>query len=136
MEKINMKEKLITYLNALLPWLAEWYPALIIAIVFLILCSPRLTIKIAAAFMRLIMFRLRVMGKENMPYSGPILLVSNHVSLVDLLMIQCVIRQRVRFLVRQEILEFIPFRLSFEGSQCTQTQRNEEILQRYPEPSP
>ena len=108
MEKINMKEKFISCLNALLPWLAEWYPALIIAIVFLILCSPRLTIKIAAAFMRLIMFRLRVMGKENMPYSGPILLVSNHVSLVDLLMIQCVIRPRVRFLVRQEILEITP----------------------------
>ena len=84
----------------ILPFLSEWYPLLIVAIVFLILCSPRLTVKIIAFFLRLVMFRLRVVGKENMPYSGPILLVSNHVSLVDLLMIQAVVRQRVRFMVR------------------------------------
>ena len=81
------------------PWLAQWYPAIIGAAVLAILCSPRLTLKIAAWIIRLVLFRLRVVGKENMPYSGPILLVSNHVSLVDLLMIQAVVRQRVRFLM-------------------------------------
>ena len=95
------------------PWLAEWYPAIIGVIVFLILCSPRLTLKIAAWVVRVVMFRLRVVGKENMPYSGPILLVSNHVSLIDLLMIQAVVRQRVRFMVRTEIVNFIPTRFIF-----------------------
>ena len=99
--------------NNFLPWLGEWYPAVIAVIVFLILCSPRLTVKIAAFFLRLILFRLRVVGKENMPYSGPVLLVSNHVSLIDLLMIQSVIRQRVRFMVRTEIVNFIPTRFIF-----------------------
>ncbi|MBR7131310.1 MAG: AMP-binding protein [Lentisphaeria bacterium] len=108
-----MAEKLSDMWSCLLPWLAEWYPALIAVIVFLILCSPRLTLKIAAWIVRVVMFRLRVVGKENMPYSGPILLVSNHVSLIDLLMIQSVVRQRVRFMVRSEIVNFIPTRLIF-----------------------
>ena len=108
-----MAEKLSDMWSCLLPWLAEWYPALIAVIVFLILCSPRLTLKIAAWIVRVVMFRLRVVGRENMPYSGPILLVSNHVSLIDLLMIQAVVRQRVRFMVRAEIVNFIPTRLIF-----------------------
>ena len=99
--------------NCFLPWLGTWYPTIIGIIVFLILCSPRLTLKIAAWIVRLVMIRLRVVGKENMPYSGPILLVSNHVSLLDLLMIQAVVRQRVRFLVRAELIDFIPSRLIF-----------------------
>lgn len=109
MQETNLKE----IWENLLPWLGEWYPAVIAVIVFLILCSPRLTVKIAAFFLRLILFRLRVVGKENMPYSGPVLLVSNHVSLIDLLMIQSVIRQRVRFMVRTEIVNFIPTRFIF-----------------------
>ena len=90
------------------PFLAQWYWAIICVVIFLILCSPKITLKIAAWIVRLVMFRLRVVGKENMPYSGPILLVSNHVSLIDLLMIQAVVRQRVRFMVRTEIVNFIP----------------------------
>ncbi|MBQ8754986.1 MAG: AMP-binding protein [Lentisphaeria bacterium] len=108
-----MTEKLSEFWNCFGPWLCDWYPAIIGLIVFLILCSPRLTLKIAAWVVRLVLIRLRVIGKENMPYSGPILLVSNHVSLLDLLMIQAVVRQRVRFLVRAELIDFIPTRLIF-----------------------
>ncbi|MBE6378103.1 MAG: hypothetical protein E7051_04700 [Lentisphaerae bacterium] len=99
--------------NSISPYLAAYYPVIIGIVVFLILCSPRLTLKIAAWVTRLVMFRLRVIGKENMPYSGPILLVSNHVSLVDMLMIQAVVRQRVRFMVRTEIINFLPTRFIF-----------------------
>ncbi len=108
-----MIEKLTEFRDCFIPWLADWYGVVIGVIVFLILCSPRITLKIAAWIVRMVMFRLRVVGKENMPYSGPILLVSNHVSLVDLLMIQAVVRQRVRFMVRAEIVNFIPTRLIF-----------------------
>ena len=108
-----MTEKLLNMWNSLLPWLGEWYPTVIGIIVLLILCSPRITLKIAAWIVRIVMIRLRVIGRENMPYSGPILLVSNHVSLLDLLMIQSVVRQRVRFLVRAELIDFIPSRLIF-----------------------
>ena len=97
-----MTEKLSDIWEFAGPYIESFYPVIITAIVLLILCSPRLTLKIAAWVVRLVLFRLRVVGKENMPYSGPILLVSNHVSLVDLLMIQSVVRQRVRFLVRTD----------------------------------
>lgn len=99
--------------HSIAPYLAAYYPIIIGIVIFLILCSPRLTLKIAAWITRLVMFRLRVIGKENMPYSGPILLVSNHVSLVDILMIQAVVRQRVRFMVRTEIINFLPTRFIF-----------------------
>ena len=53
--------------NSISPYLAAYYPVIIGIVVFLILCSPRLTLKIAAWVTRLVMFRLRVIGKENMP---------------------------------------------------------------------
>ncbi len=108
-----MPEMLSEIWNSFFPYLCKYYPWLIAVIVFWIICSPRLVLKIAAYFLRLILFRLRVIGKENMPYSGPTLLVANHVSLVDLIMIQAVIRQRVRFMVREEVVDFIPTRLIF-----------------------
>ena len=108
-----MSGMLLNMWNEFLPYLCKWYPVLIGAAVLWIICSPRLMLKLTAWFLRLILFRLRVIGKENMPYSGPILLVANHVSLVDLIMIQAVIRQRVRFMVREEVFEYIPCRLIF-----------------------
>ena len=108
-----MIECLLDFWAEAAPYAAELYPAVIAAIVVLIICSPRLTLKIAAVVLRLVLFRLRVVGKENMPYSGPILLVSNHISLIDLIMIQSVVRQRVRFLVRTEVINFIPTRFIF-----------------------
>ena len=108
-----MTGKLINVWNCIQPWLLAYYPFILLAVAIWIICSPRLMLKISAAFLRLILFRLRVIGKENMPYSGPILLVANHVSIIDLLMIQAVIRQRVRFMVRDEIVSFMPTRLIF-----------------------
>jgi len=108
-----MTEKFSELWNVVWPWLQDWYSAIIVAVVVLIIMSPRLVLRIAAKMIRLVMFRVRVVGRENMPCSGPILLVSNHVSLVDLLMIQAVVKQRVRFLVRTEVINFIPTRLIF-----------------------
>ena len=62
-----MSEKVSEFWDLVLPFLASWYPAIIGIIIFLILCSPRLTLKIAAWVVRVVMFRLRVVGKENMP---------------------------------------------------------------------
>jgi len=99
--------------NDVLHYAAIYWPYAVGAIVLLILCSPKLTLKIIARIIRIVFLRVRVLGGENLPYSGPILLVSNHISLLDLLMIQSVARQRVRFLVRTEVLNFIPNRLIF-----------------------
>ena len=93
--------------------LLAYWPLAVGLIVLWILSSSKITLKLIARLLRLVFLRVRVFGGENLPYSGPILLVSNHVSLLDLLMIQSVARQRVRFLVRTDIFKFFPNRLIF-----------------------
>ena len=88
-------------------------PSVLLLGLIILVCSPKLLLKVIAWFIQIVLLRVRVTGAENLPYSGPILLVSNHVSLLDLLMIQSVARQRVRFLVRTEIVDFIPTRFIF-----------------------
>jgi acyl-[acyl-carrier-protein]-phospholipid O-acyltransferase/long-chain-fatty-acid--[acyl-carrier-protein] ligase len=43
-------------------------------------------------------YRLQVFGQENIPASGPAVLVSNHVTYIDALLIQLACRRRIRFL--------------------------------------
>jgi acyl-[acyl-carrier-protein]-phospholipid O-acyltransferase/long-chain-fatty-acid--[acyl-carrier-protein] ligase len=45
------------------------------------------------------LYRIRVFGREHVPAAGPVLLVSNHVSHIDALLIQAVLRRPVRFLM-------------------------------------
>lgn len=87
-------------------YIVKYMPYIIGALVLWVVCTPVWTLKIIARVIRLVFLRVRVHGKENLPYSGPILLVSNHVSLLDLLVIQSMARQRVRFLVRKDLLNF------------------------------
>src|SRR5262249_22239782 len=53
-------------------------------------------------------YRLDVQGHENLPSSGPALLVANHVSWIDAAMILAAQKRRVRFLVWAPFLG-IPF---------------------------
>ncbi len=78
-----------------------------------LLFRPDLTLKLLARLLRLTVIRVSISGRSNIPESGPVLLVSNHVSLIDLLLIQAVSRRPVRFMVREEILEVVPARFLF-----------------------
>ncbi|MFO7871364.1 MAG: acyl-[ACP]--phospholipid O-acyltransferase [Kiritimatiellia bacterium] len=60
---------------------------------FLILCAARL------------FYRIRAFGRENVPIEGPALLVSNHVTWVDAMMIASTQQRRVRFMIGREIYE-------------------------------
>ena len=55
-----------------------------------------------------VMYRLRVVGRENIPSTGPALLVSNHVSFVDWLLIAGVCPRPVRFVMHHKFFQF-PF---------------------------
>jgi acyl-[acyl-carrier-protein]-phospholipid O-acyltransferase/long-chain-fatty-acid--[acyl-carrier-protein] ligase len=48
---------------------------------------------------RTTLYRVRVYGQEHIPASGPVLLVSNHVSHIDAPLIQAVVRRPIRFLI-------------------------------------
>jgi acyl-[acyl-carrier-protein]-phospholipid O-acyltransferase / long-chain-fatty-acid--[acyl-carrier-protein] ligase len=50
-------------------------------------------------------YRLRVVGGENLPRTGGALLVSNHMSLVDALLLMGASRRPVRFLIFKDIYE-------------------------------
>ena len=52
-----------------------------------------------------IFYRLRVVGRENVPKTGGALLVSNHMSLVDALLLMSASRRPVRFLIFKDIYD-------------------------------
>ncbi len=81
-------------------------------VLFLLVCRVW-TLRIIGFVLFHTIFRLRKFGQDNIPQSGPILFVSNHISLVDLLLIQLVCPRKVRFMVRAEIIDFIPTRFIF-----------------------
>src|ERR1700678_4182688 len=50
-------------------------------------------------------YRLRVIGRENFPRTGGALLVSNHMSLVDALLLMGATRRPIRFLLFKDIYD-------------------------------
>ena len=86
--------------------------ALIILFIML-LCSPREMLKLIAFLLRHSFLRVRIYGAENIPNSGPVLLVANHVSVLDLLMLQGICHNRLRFMVRAELVDFLPIHFIF-----------------------
>lgn len=53
-------------------------------------------------------YRIRTVGQENVPMDGPALLVSNHVSWADALVLMATQQRRVRFLMSKKILARAP----------------------------
>lgn len=51
------------------------------------------------------LYRIRVVGEENMPTRGPALLVSNHVSFVDALLIGGSVQRFIRFMLHRDYYE-------------------------------
>ncbi|MEW6602428.1 MAG: MFS transporter, partial [Nitrospirota bacterium] len=52
-----------------------------------------------------VFYRIRVIGLNNIPVSGPALLVPNHVSWVDALLLSATQQRRIRFLMERSIYE-------------------------------
>ena len=48
------------------------------------------------------LYRIRIVGQENIPLRGPALLVSNHVSFVDALLIGASVQRFIRFMLHRE----------------------------------
>jgi len=52
-----------------------------------------------------LIYRIKVYGSENVPSSGGVLLVSNHISYIDALLVQATVKRPVRFLMFKPIFE-------------------------------
>lgn len=50
-----------------------------------------------------LVYRLRILGEENLPAEGPALLVPNHVTWVDALLLSATCQRRIRFVMKREI---------------------------------
>ncbi len=59
---------------------------------------------VALLTMRLV-YRLRIVGAENVPSEGPALLVPNHASWIDALLLLATQQRRIRFVMHQEIYQ-------------------------------
>jgi len=77
------------------------------------------------------LYRVRVVNRESVPEEGGALLVSNHVSMVDALMITVSTQRPVRFLVNRKIYHLRPLNWLFRLARCipiAQTDRPKEKL--------
>ncbi len=68
--------------------------------------KPSRMLKLILWILRHSVIRLRTYGKENIPHSGSVLIVSNHVSMIDLLLIQALSPRPVQFMIRRQVLNF------------------------------
>lgn len=57
------------------------------------------------SFLFRLIWRPRVLGLENLPRRGPVILASNHLSFIDSVVIPLVVPRRVRFLAKAEYFE-------------------------------
>jgi acyl-[acyl-carrier-protein]-phospholipid O-acyltransferase/long-chain-fatty-acid--[acyl-carrier-protein] ligase len=67
---------------------------------------PAMLVRFIADSLAKIYFRYEVEGKENIPKRSGALLVANHISLMDFLMIVATIPRQVRFVVAKDVYDF------------------------------
>jgi len=66
---------------------------------------PEFTLRFLCISFGRLSYKLQVSGAENIPTQGPALLVSNHVSLIDSILISSCTSRRVRFLMTEDFLK-------------------------------
>ena len=57
-----------------------------------------------------LLIRLRVVGVENMPAAGPVILVSNHLNWTDIPMIGLPLKRRTHFMAKAELFQKAPIK--------------------------
>lgn len=73
--------------------------------VFAVAILPDFLIRFVVVVITRLVYRVKIRGLENLPSSGPALLVSNHVTWVDALLISATQQRRIRFIMSREIYE-------------------------------
>jgi acyl-[acyl-carrier-protein]-phospholipid O-acyltransferase/long-chain-fatty-acid--[acyl-carrier-protein] ligase len=76
-----------------------WVGIAIAALVVIVLLRHWTLVKFPLWIINHTLYRLNVHGAENVPKTGPCLLVSNHVSWIDAFMIMAANRRKVRFVI-------------------------------------
>jgi acyl-[acyl-carrier-protein]-phospholipid O-acyltransferase / long-chain-fatty-acid--[acyl-carrier-protein] ligase len=90
----------------------------VLATVYVVYVLPANSLRIALFGASRLLFRLRVVGAERIPAHGGALLVSNHVSYADAVLIGCSTHRFVRFLMWKAIFDLKFARRFFEVLQA------------------
>jgi acyl-[acyl-carrier-protein]-phospholipid O-acyltransferase/long-chain-fatty-acid--[acyl-carrier-protein] ligase len=77
-------------------------------LVRLVMALPNWGLRVLLWFLSRIIYRIKILGKENIPQSGGALLVSNHMSFVDVVLISAATNRPIRFLIFRDVYE-VPF---------------------------
>lgn len=71
--------------------------------VFLLMLLPEFVMRLCAWLIVSLLYRLRISGREHLPSEGPALIVANHVSFVDALLLGAAIPRPARFVMYYKI---------------------------------
>jgi acyl-[acyl-carrier-protein]-phospholipid O-acyltransferase/long-chain-fatty-acid--[acyl-carrier-protein] ligase len=77
-------------------------------LVRVIIALPNWGLRVLLWFLSRIIYRIKILGKENIPQNGGALLVSNHMSFVDVVLISAANNRPIRFLIFRDVYE-VPF---------------------------
>jgi acyl-[acyl-carrier-protein]-phospholipid O-acyltransferase/long-chain-fatty-acid--[acyl-carrier-protein] ligase len=91
--------------------------SLILAAAYIMTVVPDYFVRFTLWLLTHSIFRIRIVGSENVPFRGPALLVANHMSHVDGFLIGACVQRFIRFMVWRPYYELKPlnwfFRLTF-----------------------
>ena len=79
--------------------------------------------KILRAILRPILFLLyrpKVVGLNNFPMTGAVILYSNHISMLDPILIGCILPRRVYFMAKVELFKNPILRFTLKNSELFQ----------------
>jgi acyl-[acyl-carrier-protein]-phospholipid O-acyltransferase / long-chain-fatty-acid--[acyl-carrier-protein] ligase len=107
-------------------------------LVRIVIALPNWGLRVLLWFLSRIIYRVKVLGKENIPGKGGALLVSNHMSFVDVVLISAAAKRPVRFLIFSDVynLPFIkPFALLMRAIPIPTEMRPRDIVRAFREAS-
>lgn len=75
-------------------------------VIYICTIIPEYLIRFVAWLLTHTFYRIRIIGSENVPFHGPALLVPNHVSFVDALLVGATIQRFIKFIMYKKYFEF------------------------------
>lgn len=100
---------------------------------YIYLQAPEFILRFVTWLLMHLLYRIRVEGSENVPADGPAVLVCNHVSYVDALIIGGFIQRPVRFVMYHKIFETPVLRWLFHAAKAipiAPSREDPELLER------
>ncbi len=83
------------------------------ATVYMLYALPEFVVRFFLWLLTHTLYRIRIIGQEHVPIRGPALLVSNHVSFVDALLIGACVQRFIRFMLHREFYDIRALRWFF-----------------------